>query len=104
MAGRPDLVMLEPKRCSQPLVPRIVGLCQVLNLQRSLLLTCTEEPRAELIHQELQTSACRPHPWRQQARAPYPAGGAVEDQPLAPGRPRDCSSWGDFGLIQRKIH
>jgi len=41
--------------------------CQVLNLHRSLLLTCTEEPHAELIHQELKTSAC---PWRQQAPVP----------------------------------
>jgi hypothetical protein len=34
----------------------------VLNLQRSLLPTCIEEPRAELIHQERQTSACRVPP------------------------------------------
>lgn len=58
MAGRPDLVMLEPKRCSQPLVPPVLPVfCQVLNLHRSLLLTCTEDPHAELIHQELKTSA-----------------------------------------------
>ena len=59
-------MMLEPKRFSQPLVPPVLPVfCQALNLQRSLLLTCTEEPRAELIHQELKTSAC---PGRQQAR------------------------------------
>jgi hypothetical protein len=56
--------------------------CQVLNLQRSLLLTCTEEPRAELIHQELKTSAC---PWRQQGPFPYLQQGsparASADQP-----------------------
>ena len=50
MAGWPDLVMLEPKRCSQPLVPPVLPVfCQVLNLHRSLMLTCTEEPHAELI-------------------------------------------------------
>jgi hypothetical protein len=51
VAGRPDLVMCEPERCSQPLVPPVLSVfCQVLNLHRSLLLTCTEEPHAELIH------------------------------------------------------
>jgi hypothetical protein len=51
VAGRPDLVMLEPKRFSQPLVPPVLSVfCQVLNLHRSLMLTCTEEPHAELIH------------------------------------------------------
>lgn len=51
MAGRPDLVMLEPKRHSQPLVPPVLPVFyQVLNLHRSLLPTCTEEPYAELIH------------------------------------------------------
>ena len=50
VAGRPDLVMLEPKRFSQPLVPPVLSVfCQVLNLHRSLMLTCTEEPHAELI-------------------------------------------------------
>ncbi len=49
--ARPDLVMLEPKRYSQPLVPPVLSVfCQVLNFHRSLLLTCTEEPHAELIH------------------------------------------------------
>lgn len=70
MAGRPDLVMLEPKRCLQPLVPPVLSVfCQVLNLQRSLPLMspAQREPHAELIHQGLKTSAC---PWRQQAPVP----------------------------------
>lgn len=48
----------------------------MLNLQRSSLLTCTEEPHAELIHQELKTSAC---PWRQQAPVPFISSTHVVD-------------------------
>ena len=35
--------------------PVLSVFCQLLNRHRFLLLTCTEEPHAELIHQELQT-------------------------------------------------
>ena len=49
-----DLMMREPIRCSQPWFPPEFRLCQSLNLQQSLLPTCTEGPRAALIHQEPQ--------------------------------------------------
>ncbi len=72
MAGRPDLVMLEPKRFSQPLVPPVLSVfCQVLNLHRSLLLTCTEESHAELIHPGAADLRLPVRPWRQQGPVSY---------------------------------